>query len=115
MTISTNLISVRPRTPLWNRPGALRLAKSPTPCFLLLVSCFLAAWLAAPTAYGQCDSSFTAGTYYSAGANPTSAAVADFNGDGKPDLAVANDNSHNISVLLGNGNGSFGAVVNYNV
>jgi hypothetical protein len=33
--------------------------------------------------------------------------VADFNGDGKPDLAVANSGSNNISLMLGKGDGSF--------
>ena len=34
-------------------------------------------------------------------------AVADLNGDGKPDLVVANGSSNSVSVLLGNGNGTF--------
>ena len=34
-------------------------------------------------------------------------AVGDFNGDGKPDLAVANQDSNSVSVLLGNGDGDF--------
>ena len=43
----------------------------------------------------------------------SSVAVGDFNGDGKADLAVANGapNSDNVSVLLGNGNGTFQAAV----
>ena len=40
-------------------------------------------------------------------------AVGDFNGDGKADLAVANHGSNNVSVLLGNGDGTFQAAVNY--
>ncbi|NCS46422.1 MAG: VCBS repeat-containing protein, partial [Microcystis aeruginosa BS11-05] len=40
---------------------------------------------------------------------------ADFNGDGKSDLAVANYNSNNVSVLLGTGTGSFGAATNFTV
>jgi len=39
--------------------------------------------------------------------------VGDFNGDGKPDLAVANVYSDNVNVLLGNGDGTFQAPVNY--
>jgi hypothetical protein len=42
-------------------------------------------------------------------------AVGDFNGDGKLDLAVANASSNNVSVLLGNGTGGFGAATNYAV
>ena len=41
------------------------------------------------------------------GSVPYSVVVADFNGDGKPDLAVANAGSNTISVLLGAGNGDF--------
>jgi uncharacterized repeat protein (TIGR01451 family) len=41
--------------------------------------------------------------------------MGDFNGDGKADLAVANGGSDNVSILLGNGNGTFQAAVNYNV
>jgi hypothetical protein len=39
--------------------------------------------------------------------------VGDFNGDGAQDLAVANVNSNNVSVLLGNGDGSFQGVQNF--
>ncbi len=41
------------------------------------------------------------------GSVPYSVEVADFNGDGKPDLAVANAGSNTITVLLGAGNGHF--------
>ena len=41
------------------------------------------------------------------GTVPTRVAVADLNGDGKPDLVVANYGDNNVSVLLGNGDGTF--------
>ncbi|HYA23574.1 MAG TPA: VCBS repeat-containing protein, partial [Terriglobales bacterium] len=56
---------------------------------------------------------FNTPTKYAAGTGPNSVATADFNGDGKLDLAVSNNGSNNLSVLLGNGNGTFKAAVNY--
>jgi hypothetical protein len=47
------------------------------------------------------------------GLSPTSITVGDFNGDGKLDLVVANSGSSNVSVLLGNGDGTFQTAVNY--
>ncbi|MGA2887460.1 MAG: FG-GAP-like repeat-containing protein [Terracidiphilus sp.] len=44
-----------------------------------------------------------------AGTEPSSIAVGDFNGDGIPDLAVVNSNSNNLTILLGNGDGTFKA------
>jgi len=41
--------------------------------------------------------------------NPWSVAVGDFNGDGIADVAIANYGSNNVSVLLGNGDGTFRA------
>src|SRR5438093_618271 len=41
------------------------------------------------------------------GTNPITIAVGDFNGDGVPDLAVADEGSNNVAVLIGNGDGSF--------
>ena len=38
---------------------------------------------------------------------PTAIAVGDFNADGHADLAVANEASNNVSILLGNGDGTF--------
>src|SRR5262249_9499086 len=46
---------------------------------------------------------------------PVSVAVGDFRGDGHLDLAVANRNSNDVSVLLGNGDGSFQAARNFSV
>src|SRR5437870_1506412 len=49
------------------------------------------------------------------GATPQSVAVADFNGDGKPDVAIANNGSHSVSVLLNAGNGAFQPLATYTV
>ncbi|PYJ97759.1 MAG: VCBS repeat-containing protein [Verrucomicrobia bacterium] len=62
---------------------------------------------------GKGDGSFRAAVNYSVGISPVSIAVSDFNGDGKPDLAVANFISGDVSVLLGKGDGTFQAAVNY--
>jgi hypothetical protein len=54
---------------------------------------------------------------YSVGVNPSSIAVGDFNGDGALDLAVANTGSNasrgSVSVLYGNGDGTFQSAANY--
>ncbi|HEX6182690.1 MAG TPA: FG-GAP-like repeat-containing protein [Pyrinomonadaceae bacterium] len=49
------------------------------------------------------------------GTNPLSTAVGDFNRDGRQDIAVANNGSNSVSVLLGDGAGSFAAATSFNV
>ena len=44
-----------------------------------------------------------------AGDGPTAVAVGDFNGDTRPDLAVANYDSSDVTILLGDGAGNFTA------
>jgi uncharacterized repeat protein (TIGR01451 family) len=44
---------------------------------------------------------------------PTSVAIGDLNGDGNADLAVSNQNAFSVSVLLGDGTGSFGQATQY--
>jgi FG-GAP-like repeat/FG-GAP repeat len=48
-------------------------------------------------------------------AEPVSVAVGDFNGDGKLDLAVVSFSSSSVSILLGNGDGTFQSAVGYAV
>jgi hypothetical protein len=52
---------------------------------------------------------FTAasGSPVTVGNNPFAIAVADFNGDGKADLAVVDNSDQNVVVLLGDGHGGF--------
>jgi hypothetical protein len=60
---------------------------------------------------GNGDGTFREGLRYGAGPGAGSIAVADFNGDGKIDLAVGDTNNTTdvgyVSILLGNGDGTF--------
>jgi uncharacterized protein (TIGR03437 family) len=67
--------------------------------------------------FGNGDGTFASGavlvvdsdTSYQATPAPTALAVADFNGDGKPDVATSNTHAKSVSVALGNGKGAFQA------
>jgi hypothetical protein len=52
------------------------------------------------TATGSLTASFTAQQAFATGSIPEDVVAADFNGDGKPDLAVENEGSNTLSVLL---------------
>src|SRR5262249_45419153 len=56
---------------------------------------------------GRVVPGFLAPLGFDAGLLPYSVAVGDFDRDGKPDLAVANSGSNDVSVLLGKGDGTF--------
>ena len=62
--------------------------------------------------------SFKPAVNYTVGANPIAIATGDFNGDGKMDLAVvasgdpATGQGGGVSILLGNGDGTFGGATN---
>jgi hypothetical protein len=59
------------------------------------------------------DGTFAPGVKYAVGADPRAVTVADFNGDGKTDIAVANWTSNTVSVLYGNGDGTFQPAANF--
>ncbi|MBP9867278.1 MAG: VCBS repeat-containing protein, partial [Candidatus Pacebacteria bacterium] len=62
------------------------------------------------------DGTFATKVNYGVGtgaANPYFITVDDLNGDGKIDIASANYNSANVSVLMNNGDGTFAARINY--
>lgn len=82
--------------------------------------------LAAPNQYGtspmpvsvflgNSDGTFQAQTLFSSGTCPVAIAAADFNGDGKIDLVIADFEGTSVSVLLGHGDGNFNAPVDYPV
>jgi len=56
---------------------------------------------------GKGDGTFTAAASPATGVAPYSLAVADFNKDGIPDIAVANNFSNSVTILLGKGDGTF--------
>lgn len=58
---------------------------------------------------GNGDGTFQTPARYAAGTSPVSLAVADFNGDGRLDLVVANAQSASVSIFLGAGDGTFQA------
>ena len=66
--------------------------------------------LAAGPALSQID--FEAAVEYAVGQQPSGLAVADYNGDTSPDLAVTSDNPDKVAILLNTGSGSFGSPVN---
>ncbi len=60
-------------------------------------------------AQGSQSFTFAAAVNYATGNNPESIAIADLNGDGKPDLVAVNSNSFTVSIFVGNGDGTFAA------
>src|SRR3954451_2308783 len=77
---------------------------------LAIAATFVTALVTAPAA-----SSFSFGSpsTYDVGEFPQSVAIDDLNADGRPDLAVANWLSGDVSVLLANPEGGFAAQVSY--
>jgi hypothetical protein len=64
----------------------------------------------------NCDTSSSSGItstwaaanlQFPVGAAPGSVEIADFNGDGKLDIVIANEQSRNVTILLGDGKGGF--------
>jgi VCBS repeat-containing protein len=74
---------------------------------VLVALTLLAALLLATPAPAQAQVSFGPAASVAVGDGPASTAVGDFNGDGNPDLAVANQLSSTVSVLVGSAVGGF--------
>jgi hypothetical protein len=56
---------------------------------------------------GVARNDFSSARRYSVGKAPGSVECGDFNGDGRPDLAVANEQSGDVSILLNDGKDGF--------
>src|SRR5438105_971340 len=55
--------------------------------------------------------SFVTSARFDAGTNPTATAVGDLNGDGNLDIITSDQVNNRISVMLGNGDSTFGAPI----
>ncbi len=78
----------------------------------LFLGCLLATWLLAAVGCPERESftppdPFYLYATYTVGKNPTSVTTADFNRDGLTDLIVTNIGNDSLSILFGNGDGSF--------
>ena len=85
----------------------------PRRCKTLIEPAFRVSWRAAAllislTPPAWCQTYIFGRADFPTGVGPASAIVADFNGDGKPDMAVVNSSDNTVSILLGKGDGTFG-------
>ena len=64
-------------------------------------------------ASGRSRGTFWVRDDYGTATSPLSVAIGNLNADGDPDLVVANYGSNAVSVLLGNGDGTFGTKIDY--
>lgn len=62
---------------------------------------------------GNGDGTFQSAPHYAVGSNPLFLAMGELNGDGRPELVVANSGANDISVLRNNGDGTFKPKTNY--
>ena len=68
-------------------------------------------WPALPAQAQAAQPSFAPATNFAVGTSPIEVSKADFNSDGKLDLAVTNQNSDNVSVLPGDSKGGCGGAL----
>ncbi len=65
--------------------------------------------------FGKGDGTFSTPLHLAANEFPAQLVVADFNGDGNPDWVAGSSSQMYLTVVLGNGNGTFQDAVNYTV
>jgi FG-GAP-like repeat len=75
-----------------------------------VVTTVLLFWLFTASAFAT---DFASSVSYPVGMAPHPVVTADFNGDGKLDIAVANSGSGDVSILIGKGDGTFQGAANY--
>ena len=77
--------------------------------------CLAVALAWAPIQPAHAQMLFAARVVCDSGNGPRHVSPGDFNGDGYPDIAVANVDGDDVSILLGNGDGTFRPAVHYDV
>src|ERR1043166_1309380 len=80
--------------------------------YLRSLAALLAIVVASSASFAACPD-FAVGRTLATGAGPAAVAIGDLNHDGRSDLAVPNSGANSISILLGNGNGTFAPAVNF--
>lgn len=98
-----------------SRPDLASTSASTGTISVLLNTCGQPTPTVTPTAVACTVPSFGPATNYPVGTQPNSVSSADFNHDGAPDLATANNGSENVSILLNNGSGGFGTANNIQI
>ena len=74
--------------------------------FAVMLSAALAVSCGTPSS-GVTSRIATSNSHFPVGTAPGSVEIADLNGDAKPDIIVANEQSNNVTILLGDGKGGF--------
>jgi len=85
-----------------------------SPLFTVFFSATITLFLIPANSVLALEPLFYSSLAYDAGDGPSSVCVGDLDGDNDLDLAVVNQTSDNVSVLLNNGDGTYAASVNYN-
>lgn len=94
----------------WRKPGIARAGVATVAAGALGAGLLAATGAASAAAPGPL---FRPGGSYDVGHLPVGSTAADLDGDGDNDLVTGNGRSQNVSVLLNNGDGSFGQARNY--
>jgi hypothetical protein len=96
-------------------PGPRRMPTSLALVPVLALIVVFACWLGAPASARAALSFGSPQSFPLVGSIPGPPTVGDFNGDGKPDVAALNYNARTVSVMLGNGDGTFQPQQSYGV
>lgn len=74
--------------------------------FVIMILAVLTVNCGTPSA-GITSPMVASNSHFPVGTAPGSVEITDLNGDGKPDIIVANEQSNNVTILLGDGKGGF--------